>query len=216
MENRVLDQRLIAGAKDLGLAITDGAVRQLALLRDELLRWNQRVNLTAIREPEGVVEKHLLDSLAIAPDLEQAGSLLDLGSGAGFPGIPLKIQLPLLHVTLAESVGKKVGFQKHVIAALGLTGIEARHVRLQGNPEGEGLSLADVVVARAFMEPEELLPLARRYIKPGGRALVMYGRPMDDSTVAAHGVGAGLRLTSRREYRLPSGQTRTIANFSFA
>src|SRR5919197_4039110 len=108
------------GAAALGASLSDEAARRLLWLRKELLRWNARVNLTAITDPREVLEKHLLDSLAILPEIRGASTLLDVGAGAGFPGIPLTIALPELRLTLVDSVGKKVAFMKSTLAHLNL------------------------------------------------------------------------------------------------
>src|SRR5262249_27872914 len=106
-----------------------------------LLKWNDKINLTAITAPEEIVEKHFLDSLALIPALSlwwpaqnvsretfsEGLTLLDIGAGGGFPGLPLKIALPSLRVTLVDSVKKKCDFIKEVIRALGLSDVEVRH-----------------------------------------------------------------------------------------
>jgi 16S rRNA (guanine527-N7)-methyltransferase len=121
------------GAEDLGVHL--GAA-QIGLLQEHaalLLRWNQRINLTAVTEPLEVAEKHILDSLACAP-LLPAGSLLDAGSGAGYPGIPLRVARADLDVLLVDAVQKKVSFLKAVLARLGLSGLRAQALRLGGDP----------------------------------------------------------------------------------
>src|SRR5688572_25375968 len=119
---------------------------------NELLEWNAKVNLTAITEHAEVLEKHFLDSLAVLPEVEGAASLLDLGAGAGFPGLPLKIARPALAMTLVDAVGKKVGFLKATIAALGLKEARGLHARAEGHPEKEGIPRAELLIARAFMD----------------------------------------------------------------
>src|SRR6266702_3016236 len=107
-------------------------IQQFLLYRQELLDWNTRINLTAITDPEEVLIKHFLDSLSLllAYDKPQA-RLLDIGSGAGFPGLPLKIVRPAWRVTLLDSTNKKVTFMRHVIAELQLEGIAALHGRAE-------------------------------------------------------------------------------------
>ncbi len=122
---------LIEGSKSFGLFLDGKTVGDFDLYLRELLKWNQKINLTAVRTEKEVVLKHFLDSISTIPYLPESGSLLDIGSGAGFPGIPLKIVKPGLRVTLIDSVRKKVDFQRHMIRTLGLKEIEAIHARVQ-------------------------------------------------------------------------------------
>ncbi len=212
MDNEGLQRRLLEGALALGVTLPEQAARQLLRFSEELLRWNAKVNLTAITDPAEVVEKHLLDSLAIAPEVAGAGSLLDLGTGAGLPGLPLKVLLPELSVTLVDSVAKKIGFVKSAAAVLGLKGATAVHQRIAGHPDQEGLPRAGAVVSRAFTELEAFLPLAAPYLAEGGRVVAMLGKPPADPAAAAQ--RAGLRQISLRRYALPfSGAERHVAVF---
>jgi 16S rRNA (guanine527-N7)-methyltransferase len=182
---------------------------------NELLKWNAKVNLTAITAPEEVLEKHFLDSLAVLPEVEGAASLLDLGAGAGFPGLPLKIARPELSVTLVDAVGKKVGFLKAAIAALGLKDARGLHARAEGKPESEGIPRAEVLIARAFMDLPDWLNLAPAYVLPGGRVVAMLGKAWPESELRARAAERNLSLSSSRQYRLPfSGAERQIAVFS--
>jgi 16S rRNA (guanine527-N7)-methyltransferase len=203
------------GALALGESLSDESVGRLLRLREELLHWNARVNLTAITEPREVLEKHFLDSLAIVPEVREASTLLDLGAGAGFPGIPLKIVLPDLRVTLVDSVGKKVAFMKSAVARLSLAGASAVHARVDGSPEREGLERAEVVVSRAFMDVARWVPLGAKYAAPGGRVLAMLGHPPQEAELDEAAKAAGLRVTGFRKYRLPwSGSERAVAIFT--
>jgi 16S rRNA (guanine527-N7)-methyltransferase len=177
----LLEDRLWEGIAKLGLAVPEAAVAPLLRHVELLLKWNQTVNLTAITDPAEVIEKHVLDSLAVAAHVP-AGALLDAGTGGGFPGIPIRLVRPEVQVFLVDSVGKKVAFLKNVIADLRLSGAKALSLRLEGRPEQEGLPLADSAVARAFTSPAEWLALARHYVKPGGTILSMAGPrdPMPD------------------------------------
>jgi 16S rRNA (guanine527-N7)-methyltransferase len=162
------------GAAAIGLRLDR---EQLALLSrhvDLLLRWNRSINLTSITDPAEVVEKHVIDSLALAP-LVPAGTLLDAGTGAGFPGLPLRIARPDLEVVLVDSVQKKVAFLKTVLAELRLPGVRAVAVRLQGHPAGEHLPRVHSAVSRAVAEPRAWLALAEPYVLPGGLAFCMLG-----------------------------------------
>lgn len=214
MENGDWERRLAGGAGELGLELPRGWAGQSARYRDELLRWNARVNLTAITAEAEVAEKHFLDSLAAWPEVKGARSLLDVGAGAGFPGLPLKLAEPGMEVTLVDAVAKKVGFLKHVAAQLGLRGVRALHVRVEGHPEEEGLPRCERVIARAFTDLDAWLALAPAYLVEGGQVVAMLGRaparPELDAAAARH----GLRCVSDRRYALPwSGDPRAVAVF---
>ncbi|XXF78141.1 16S rRNA (guanine(527)-N(7))-methyltransferase RsmG [Myxococcaceae bacterium GXIMD 01537] len=211
-----MDQ-LQEGCRALGVTVADDVPPRLHKLMGELLKWNAKVNLTAITAPDEVLEKHFLDSLAVLPEVEGAASLLDLGAGAGFPGLPLKIARPALGVTLADAVGKKVGFLKAAIAALGLKDARGLHVRAEGHPEKEGLPRAEVLIARAFMDLPDWLDLAPAYVQPGGRVVAMLGKAASADELRARAEERGLRVVSSREYRLPfSGAQRQVAVFTRA
>ncbi len=150
---------------------------RLEWLAGELLRWNHTHNLTAITELAEVREKHLVDSLTLLPYLDGARRLLDMGSGAGFPALPLKIVQPALEVVSIDAVGKKVAFQRHVARTLKLTGFTAIHGRAEdfaGHPAcAAGF---DVVTARALGSLPLLVALAAPCLAPGGTLIAMKGR----------------------------------------
>src|SRR5512136_1652165 len=102
---------LVQGGKAFGINLDEKTIEAFEIYLKELLKWNQKINLTAIRSEKGIVLKHFLDSLSVHPYIPKTCSLLDIGSGAGFPGIPLKITHPDLEMTLIDSVRKKVDFQ---------------------------------------------------------------------------------------------------------
>ena len=122
---------LLEGAKTFGIDLDEEAIQSFETYLKELLKWNQKINLTAIRSEKGIVLKHYRDSLSVYPYLPNHSFILDIGSGAGFPGLPLKIIQPSFEVTLIDSVRKKVDFQRHMIRSLALRRIEAIHGRAQ-------------------------------------------------------------------------------------
>jgi 16S rRNA (guanine527-N7)-methyltransferase len=138
---------------------------------------------------------------------------LDLGAGAGLPGIPLALALPELKVTLVDAVNKKVTFLKQVVVRLGLQGrVRAVHLRAGGRPAEEGLALAEVVISRALMDLDRWLPFALPYLAPGGRLVAMLARRPPG--LEAAGASSGLRLASARELQLPfSKDPRCLAVF---
>ena len=143
-----LKARLVAGAQELGIALD--AVQAAALMRllTELREWNTRFNLTAIREPVDMVDKHLLDSLSIQPYLH-GRRIADSGTGAGFPGLPLAVVNPRRQFTLIEATGKKVQFVRHAIEALRIENVEIVQARAETwRPRAP----FDSVIARALGE----------------------------------------------------------------
>lgn len=205
---------LSSGLQKLGLELPSEAQARLLAYASELLKWNEKVSLTAITRPDEVVEKHLLDSLAVLPELT-APSLLDLGAGAGLPGIPLAVALPSLHCTLVDAVAKKVSFMKAGAVKAGVaTRVRAIHARAEGNAEREGLPRVECVISRAFMDVGPFLLLARHYLAPSGRVVTMLGQTPPEETLRQHADAAGLRLVSRRTFALPfSGDPRGVAVF---
>jgi len=160
----------------LELEIPHDSLAQLELLVDELLRWTKRRNLTAITDRDEVLEKHLVDSLTMLPFARQASRLLDIGSGAGFPALPLKIVCPALEVVSVDAVGKKIDFQKHIARKLGLPSFAGLHARIQDLQEDEGYRAGfDLVTARALTSLEDLVAMAEPFLAPGGRLVAMKG-----------------------------------------
>jgi 16S rRNA (guanine527-N7)-methyltransferase len=209
-------ETLDRGARALGLTLDPAAALQLERYADRLLAWNRKVNLTAITDPAELAEKHLVDSLALVPEVRGAATLLDVGSGAGLPGIPLAIALPSLEVTCCDTVAKKVAFVKTVAAELDLR-VQGVAARAAGEPEREGLPRAEVVVSRAFADPVRWLPLGARYLAPGGRVLATLGREADEGALREAGAAAGLVLLSLRRLTLPvSGAQRAVATYGRA
>ncbi|MDR2837522.1 MAG: 16S rRNA (guanine(527)-N(7))-methyltransferase RsmG [Azonexus sp.] len=166
---------LASGLAALGLELPPGAERQLLAFRDLLLKWNKTYNLTAVRDPDAAIASHLLDSLAILPSLA-TGSLLDVGSGGGLPGIPLAIARPGLPVTLVDAVQKKTDFLRQAAIELGLSNVNVRHARVE-DMTGQYAQ----ITARALTSLKQFVDLTRHLLAPGGRWLAMKGvRPADE------------------------------------
>jgi len=169
---------------DLGLDIAPEAIVRLERLVDELVRWNRRRNLTAIIARDEILEKHLVDSLTLLPFISHTGRLLDIGSGAGFPALPLKITRPDLKIVSVDSVGKKIDFQRHIARSFRLNGFTALHDRIEALVDHPDYGMGfDIVTARALCSLEELLVMARPFLAPEGRLLAMKG-PDGDKELA--------------------------------
>jgi len=209
-------QMLLQGTHSLGVPLSKDAGEKLLLLGDELARWNRKVNLTAIADPIQVLEKHFADSLAVFPEVKSAATLLDIGSGGGFPGIPLKMAVPLLDVTLVESSSRKAAFLKHALVTLGLhNGIRALQARAEGEPECEGIPRGEVVISRALHAPENWVNLGKRYVTREGRVIAMLGSKwsvLQLESIAKNNQGT----VAIHPYCLPfSGARRAFAVFRF-
>ena len=199
-----------------GWALSPQALEGLSHYIAEMLRWNRRMNLTALTTPEQVVEKHVVDSLHLMPLLGGTGRLLDLGSGAGFPGAALAMAMPHLEVCLVEASAKKVAFLKHVAVHGGWhPRLQVRHLFARGQAEAEGLGGFEAVTSRAFLEVGAFVPLAKNYLKPGGKVLAMLGKAdTQQATLEALAAAQGCRLAELRCFRLrPSGHERALACF---
>jgi 16S rRNA (guanine527-N7)-methyltransferase len=179
--------------------LTPNQQAQVVTYRDLLLEWNKRFNLTAITDPELVERRLFLDAWRMLPAIDEAtggepARLIDVGSGAGFPGLALKIARPALDITLLEATGKKVGFLQHVIDALGLDGVEAEHGRaeeLAHDPSRR--ERYDLAPARAVASLPALIELCTPFLRVGGRALFPksedLGTELREGTKAAEEVG---------------------------
>ncbi len=164
-------ERLIAGVASLGLCLTPKQVEQFETYYRELIHWNRRVNLTAIVDYEEVQIKHFLDSLTIALAVGDMSCwrILDLGAGAGLPGVPLKIAFPAIRLALLDSVGKKTGFLEHLVARLSLGDVEVITGRAEDLARDEGYrEKFDLVVSRGVAKLPTLVELALPFCARGG------------------------------------------------
>jgi 16S rRNA (guanine527-N7)-methyltransferase len=168
---------LVAGAAQLGLSLSSAQAQQLLRLLDELDDWNQRMNLTAIRERGAQITKHLLDSLAV--HLYVRGErVADIGTGAGFPGLPLALVLPQAQFTLVDSTAKKLKFVEHAAQLLGLSNVQTVHTRAETYRPKERF---DTIVSRAVGPIERFVNWSGHLCVGGGRLLAMKGRyPTDE------------------------------------
>lgn len=167
-----LAESLRQGLAALGCEIDEAAHARLVAHLELVAKWNRVHNLTAVREPEQMVALHLLDSLTLLPHLGSAKSLVDVGTGAGFPGVPLAIARPDLAVTLLDSSHKKCAFLEQARAELRLDNVTVACERVEGFKPAR---LFDCVVSRAFAELSDFVTQARHLVAPGGRMLAMKG-----------------------------------------
>ena len=202
---------LTQGAAQLGVHLGPNELGKFAAFAAELRKWNRKINLTAIRTDEEIALKHFVDSLALLKVVSR-GRLLDIGSGGGFPVIPLKIVLPRLEAVSVDAVEKKVIFQRHAARSIGLHGFEAVHARgeeLAGRYAGH----FDRIVSRAFSDIPTFVRMALPLLAPGGRIVAMKGREGRGEAKAARSALAdlGVEVIEVVEFVLPfSGDARSL------
>jgi len=207
---------LYDAARDLGLILGSEHLRAFQVYYEELIAWNERANLTTITDCEEVQIKHFLDSLSCLLAIDELPSaishmpsakVIDVGTGAGFPGLPIKIIRPEVRLTLLESVGKKTDFLKHVVERLGLDGVEV----LRGRAEEFGRKPAhreryDIALARALAELPVLVEYALPFCRVGGVFIAQKGAEIEEEIEAAQKAMATLggRLRQVIEVQLPT------------
>ena len=198
---------LMEGGLRLGVPLSPHTVARLTLYLRELMRWNAKVNLTGLTAERDIISKHFLDSLAaaklISPDaalIKPGPSLrvLDVGTGAGFPGLVLKLQDPTLAVTLLEPSQKKAAFLHHMIGLLGLSGVPVLIARLEDLKPGQ-TGPFDLVTTRA-VRPELVFGEAPRLLAPGGQVLLFRASPMEAAPT-------GFRIIWEESFTLPFTDT---------
>ncbi len=189
-----MSQRLKTGLSQLGLAQPPLESQLLAYL-DELERWNAAYNLTAVRDRDEMVTRHLLDSLVVLPHV--SGRVLDVGSGAGLPGIPLALANPQLQVTLLDSNGKKARFMRQVKRVLKLPNIEIVQSRVQNY---QPLLPFDRVISRAFSSLSDFIKVCARLVSLEGTLLAMKGR-LDPKEMSE--IPADVRLIETKKLIVP-------------
>jgi 16S rRNA (guanine527-N7)-methyltransferase len=222
-------QLLAKSASSLGLRLTTSQLDKFRLYSQELMRWNERFNLTAICEPDQIQLKHFLDSLTVLL-VWKAGaspSVIDVGAGAGFPGLPLKIVAPQVRLTLVEATSKKVEFLHHIIELLNLEGVTAIHGRaeeLAHQPAHR--ECYDLVLARAVAGMAELLEYTLPFATLGGMLIAHKGaaaqQEVHDATLALSILGGQLDrvvpielpgVTEERQLVIIKKIARTPANY---
>lgn len=202
--NQSAKDLLVAGVVELGLSLSGAQLAALNLFAEELKKWNKKINLTAINDDEGIAVKHLVDSLSLLKVVRGPGRLLDIGSGGGFPCIPVKIAQPDLDILSVDAVVKKISFQKQAVRLLKLTGFNAMHVRAE-TLAVEYADYFDWIVSRAFSDIPSFVAMALPLLKSDGRMVAMKGRNAAEEVAAAGAALAdmGARVESVQEFLLP-------------
>ncbi len=190
-DERVFHETLDAGLAVLQLALSSSALDLFTTHYRELMRWRRRADLTSLADARAVAVRHFLDSLTLAPFIPASSRVADLGSGAGFPGVPLAIARPDLQVTLLETRQLKLAFLHHLATQLRLPNLEI------GDGSAEQVAM-DVVVARAVANVGETLARAQPRVRPGGLVFLMRGPRREQEEPSA-----GFRLVDEHQLTLP-------------
>ena len=197
------EEILAARADEAGIPLTAEQIGQFSVYNEMLLDWNTRMNLTALTAPEDVAVKHIIDSLTAydAARFDGARTLIDVGTGAGLPGIPLAVYAPHLTVTLLDSLNKRVRFLTEVTAAMGLQNVRCIHARAEEAARtAEHRAAYDIAVSRAVARLPVLLEYTLPFVRVGGTLLALKGRAyaeeQKEARRAAEVLGGG-RITAR-------------------
>lgn len=204
--------RLAQKCSTWNISLTPDQLAALDKYADLLVETNKHLNLTAITTPEGIEDRHFVDSLLLAAQPEVAGKMVDVGTGAGFPGIVAKIYKPDLELTLMEPTGKRVEFLKYVCAELGLAGVEFAKERAEEAARKQWRETADVVSARAVAALQILAEYCLPLTKVGGVFIAMKGAGAEQELASAKGAIAKLggKFRETRSFQLPGGDARSL------
>lgn len=209
---------LLDTLSECGMSLDDTAVDRLCIYNDMLIERNEVMNLTALTEPRDVALKHFADSLTLLTycDIPEGASIVDVGTGAGFPGMALAIARPDLRITLLDSLQKRLIFLDEVGVSLGLSNIHTVHSRAEDGAHTELRESFDIAVARAVAPLNVLCEYCLPYVKAGGRFLAMKGKGADaeisEASAAIELLGG--ELTARHSFTLSEAGERDIIEIS--
>jgi 16S rRNA (guanine527-N7)-methyltransferase len=167
------------------ISLSDDQIDKMLIYLGLLLRWNEKINLTSIRTPEECVTRHFGESLLLSKIVPLTGRLLDIGSGAGFPGLAIKLVAPELEVVLLEPVGKKRAFLKEIVRACGMASVHVIGYTLQEFSRTEASQSFDIITERAVGGFESLIPLAVNLLRLGGHLCLWVGKQQTDQLLMA-------------------------------
>lgn len=199
-----LVDQLEKGAEELGLTLTGRHLEQFGLFASELCKWNRKINLTSIIQPEEIAIKHFIDSLVLGLFVDVSGDILDIGSGGGFPSIPIKIVYPESGIVSVDAVEKKILFQRHIARLLGFEKFTALHCRIENFPENYNGAF-NLVVSRAFSELSEFVKCALPFMANNGVIVAMKGKDGQREAEASTEelIRIGVEVSVVHEFLLP-------------
>ena len=214
MDKDRLTRLFLQASQEVRVSLSAQQVELFWLYLQELLEWNKTFSLTGIKNPDDIIIKNFIDSLTPLPYLDSSGKLLDIGSGAGFPSIPLKIACPELEVQLVEASRKKVSFIKHLIRTLGLEGVSVLHSRVEEMEQPE--RPFRTIISRAFRRPAPLLQLVTPLLEPSTTLITMLGptTSAEQNELEALALAQSLEVSRIVSLQLPQGRGgRTLVFF---
>lgn len=199
---------LIKASSEMGIDLDYREINLLEQYLIELLEWNSKINITSIKKIEDIIIKHFLDSLAVINHINVCGSIVDIGSGGGFPGIPLKIKNPNLDILLIEATRKKANFLRHIIRTLNFSGINVYNGRVENF---EKRDFFDFAISRAFTDLISFCTVAAPLVKKGGHIIAMKGKSNEKEIEEATLRQRGITIINTACFSLPLNKgTRTI------
>lgn len=201
-------------AQLMQLSLSTHEIDSFEIYAAELKKWNSKVNLTAITKDKEIAIKHFVDSMSLAPYITTSDRLLDIGSGAGLPVIPLKIIKPEIPMVSVDAVAKKIHFQRHVIRILNLQNIEAIHARVEELHKTHSHSFS-VITSRAFTRLDRFVSLAAPLLAENGVLIAMKGDQAEDAIASSDEVvhASGFTITSVHRYTLPQNMGERVLTF---
>ena len=194
------------GIAPFDFSLTENQVWLFYQHASALLQWTQKINLTAITDPHEIAIKHFIDSLGPAPLLTPMKNVLDIGSGAGFPGLPLKVLYPAIELTLLDAVRKKTSFMQYVIRTLGLKDVKVIHGRVEDLYRQGAIMTFDTIICRAFSDLSFIVTHAWPLLSKGGKIVVWKGRVPEKEIMAVRSrfqYETWPLTIEMRSYRLP-------------
>ena len=204
----------VEGARHMGLSLDRKAIDNLLIYCRELRKWNSTINLVAAAPIRDIIDLHFFDSLALLPLLQSFcpwSSLLDIGSGAGFPGLALKAAVPDWPMTLVEPRQKRVVFLRHVVRSLGVSGIEIheQHLTPDSAAQRRDIGVFPILTGRAVSDLRVFLRLASNFCQTGGHVFCMKGKKADEEIHHWHqDISSPMQLAARHPYTLPFSRAR--------
>ena len=214
MKEEEFNEKMKESLKELNIEISEKQLNQFYNYMNILIEWNKVMNLTNITEPEEIIQKHFVDSLTILKSIKENDSIIDVGTGAGFPGMPIKIVFPETRITLLDSLNKRIKFLEEVTNKLELKNIETIHGRAEEVAHNKKYrEKYDIAIARAVAPLNVLSEYLLPFVKIGGYAICMKG--VKGKEEAEEGKNAikilGGEITNSREFNLPNTEmARTI------
>lgn len=192
---------------DFDIQLDGTAIDRLVRYDELLIQWNQNINLTALTEPADVALKHFADSLMLLKytDIPMGTDMIDVGTGAGFPGLVLKVARPDIRLTLLDSLNKRLLFLEEVCAQLGIEDVAFVHCRAEEGARTALRDSFDIAVSRAVAPLNILCEYDMPYVKPGGRMIAMKGKDADGELAAAQGAIDRLCGTVKAQHRFTLG-----------